>query len=111
MISIYTDEDVDVLIKSLLNAKGFTVFTALNEEMLGGNDREQLDHAIKLKSLFLTHNRIHFEQLSIEFLEESKEHYGIIIASRRNIYELARRISRFLELHTIEYIKNKLWYI
>ncbi|MGR3178666.1 MAG: hypothetical protein ACUZ8E_11465 [Candidatus Anammoxibacter sp.] len=54
MISIYTDEDVDVLIKSLLNAKGFTVFTALDKGMLGENDREQLDHAIKLKSLFLT---------------------------------------------------------
>lgn len=28
MISLYADEDVDVLIKSLLNAKGVTVSTA-----------------------------------------------------------------------------------
>ena len=111
MISIYTDEDVDVLMKPLLNAKGFTVFNAVNEQMLGKSDKEQLDHAIKLKSAFLTHNRIHFERLASELFEKGKEHYGIIIASRRNIYEVTRRASRLLELHTAEYINNKLWYI
>lgn len=111
MISLYTDEDVDVLIKSLLNAKGFTVFTTLNEGMLAKSDREQLERAIKLRCVFLTHNRIHFEELSIRLNEEGKEHFGIIIATRRNIYELARRVARFLELQTAESIKNQVWYI
>ena len=31
MTSIYTDEDVDLLIKPLLKAKGFTVLTTLDE--------------------------------------------------------------------------------
>lgn len=71
----------------------------------------QLDHAIELKSTFLTHNRIHFEKLYANLIEEGKEHYGIIIATRRNVYELARRVSRFLELHTTESIRYQLWYI
>lgn len=33
MTSIYTDEDVDVLIKPLLKAKGFIVFTTFDEGM------------------------------------------------------------------------------
>jgi hypothetical protein len=111
MTSLYTDEDVDVLLKPLLNAKGFTVFTALDERMLGKSDKEQLEHAIKLKCTFLTHNRIHFEKLANKFFEDNKEHYGIILANRRNIYELARRIARLLELHNTEYIKNQLWYV
>lgn len=111
MISLYIDEDVAVLIKPLLNAKGFTVFTTLDEGMLGKSDKEQLEHAIKLKSAFLTHNRVHFEKLSANFLEKGKSHYGIIIATRRNIYELARMVARFLELQTKENIKNQLWYI
>lgn len=111
MTSIYTDEDVDVLIKPLLKAKGLTVFTTLDEGMLGKTDREQLDHAIELKSIFLTHNRVHVEKLYAKLIEEGKEHYGIIIATRRNVYELARRVSRFLEMHTAESIKNQLWYI
>ena len=52
MTPLYTDEDVDVLTKPLLKAKGFTVFTTLDEGMLGKTDREQLDHAIELNSIF-----------------------------------------------------------
>ena len=111
MTSIYTDEDVDVLIKPLLKAKGFTVFTTLDEGMLGNSDMVQLDHAIELNSIFLTHNRVHVEELYANLIEEGKEHYGIIIATRRNVYELARMVSRFLELHTDDSIKNQLWYI
>ena len=111
MTSIYTDEDVDVLIKPILKAKGFAVFTTLDERMLGKTDKEQVDHAMKLKSIFLTHNRGHFEKMYTKLIEEGKEHYGIIIATRRNVYELARRVSRFIELHTAESIKNQLWYI
>lgn len=111
MIPIYTDEDVDVLIKPLLIAKGFTAFTTLKEGMLGKSDKEQLDHAIRLKSIFLTHNRVHFEKLSVKLLEEDNEHYGIVIAARRNVYELGRKVARFLELNTADGIKNQLWYI
>jgi len=111
MISLYTDENIDVLLKPLLRSKGFAVITTLEEGMLGKGDREQLEHAVKLKCAFLTHNRIHFEQLFNELVKEGKEHYGIIIATRRNVYELARRISSFLDRHSAKDIKNQLWYI
>ena len=111
MNSIYIDEDVDVLIKTLLKAKGFRVFTTLDEGMLGKSDIVQLDHAIELNSIFLSHNRVHVEELYANMVEEGKEHYGIIIATRRNVYELARMVSRFLELHNAESIRNQLWYI
>lgn len=111
MISLYTDEDVDVLLKALLRAKSITVITTQEEEMLGKGDREQLEHAVKIKSIFLTHNRVHFEQLFNELVKEGKEHYGIIITTRRNVYELARRIASLFERHSAKNIKNQLWYI
>lgn len=111
MTSIYADENIDVMLKPLLRAKGFTVITTHEEGMLGKGDREQLEHAIRLKSAFLTHNRIHLERLFNELVKESKGHYGIIIAARRNIYELARRIAGLLERHSAKNIKNQLWYI
>ena len=52
MIPLYTDEDVDILIKPLLNAKGFTVFTTHDEGMLEKSDAEQLEHAIKHTCIF-----------------------------------------------------------
>lgn len=39
MISVFCDEDVDVLLKPLLEAKGFKVLTTIEEKMLGtGHD-------------------------------------------------------------------------
>lgn len=111
MIPLYTDEDVDVLLKPLLTAKGFKVFTTLDEGMLGKTDQEQLEHAGKLKALFVTHNRIDFEKLAVQYLQEAKAHGGIILATRRNVYELARRIARFLEIHRSDDITNQVWYI
>jgi hypothetical protein len=111
LISIYLDEDVDVLLKPLLTAKGYSVFTPLDEKMLTISDREQLEHAIKLKCTFFTHNRVHYEKLYAEFIKENKEHFGIIIATRRNVYELARRIARLLEFYSADSIKNQLMYV
>ncbi|GBD96251.1 MAG TPA: hypothetical protein ENG83_03000 [Nitrospirae bacterium] len=111
MISIYTDEDVDVLLKPLLIAKGYYVFTTHDEKMLSKSDKEQLEHAVKLQCTFLTHNRVHYEKLYSEFTKDNKEHFGVIVATRRNVYELARRIARLLEFHTPDSIKNRLLYI
>lgn len=111
MTSIYCDEDVDVLIKPLLEAKGFRVLTAQGEKMLGKSDREQIEHATRKRCLFLTHNRIHYEHLYSELIIENTIHHGIIIASRRNVYELARRVSKILSKHTKESVKDHLYYV
>jgi hypothetical protein len=111
VISIYCDEDVDVLIKPLLEAKGFKVFTTLDEKLLGASDIQQMEHAIERGHVFLTHNRAHYEQLYAELIVKGEDHSGVIIASRRNVYELARRISKVLSGYTKESIKNLLLYV
>ena len=111
MISIYCDEDVDVLVKPLLEAKGFKVFTTQDAKMLGASDRQQVDYAIKKGFVLLTHNRIHYEQLYVELISKNTSHSGIVIASRRNVYELARRISKVLSKHTKESIGHQILYV
>ena len=111
MISIYCDEDVDILIKPLLEAKGFRVLTTQDEKMLGSSDWHQLEHALKKGSIFLTHNRIHYEQLYAELISKGIVHAGMVIATRRNVYELARRISVVLSKHTKESARNQLFYV
>jgi len=41
VISIYSDEDVAILIKQLLEAKGFKVLTTLDAKMLGASDMQR----------------------------------------------------------------------
>jgi hypothetical protein len=111
VIAIYCDEDVDVLVKPLLEAKGFRVRTTLDEKMLGASDRQQIDYAIDKGYLFLTHNRVHYEKIYAVLVSEAKDHSGIIIATRRNVYELARRISRVLSQFTKESVRNQILYV
>lgn len=111
MITIYCDEDVDVLLKPLLEAKGFKVLTTLDEKNLGTTDERQMTHALSKGYLLLTHNRVHFERLYGELIAKETNHYGLIIAGKRNVYELARRISRVLSGYNKESIINRIIYV
>lgn len=111
MITVYCDEDVDVLIKPLLEAKGFKVLLTREAKKLGASDAEQMDFAVRKGCVFLTHNRNDYERLYSELIAGGKTNTGIIIATRKNVYELARRVSRVLSGHTADSIKNLLLYV
>ena len=80
---VYLDEDVSVLIATLLQARGFKAATARDEGQLGQDDPNQLAYAVSLNRCLVTHNRVHFEQLHREYLTSDQKHFGIIVAGRR----------------------------
>jgi hypothetical protein len=108
---VYLDEDVSVLIARLLQARGFDVITARDEGMLSQDDPDQLTHAVSLGQGIVTHNRVHSERLHGENLATGQKHYGIIIASRRNPYEVARRLAVLLNTLTADELENQLLYV
>jgi len=108
---LYLDEDVSALVATLLRARGFKVTTAREQALLGRDDAEQLAHAVSLGRCIFTHNRIHFERLHRHYLESGQNHCGIIIGSRRDAYELARRLAVLLDTLTADEIENQLLYI
>lgn len=110
MITLYSDEDVDIQIKPLLEAKGYRVLTTQGEQNLGSSDKEQLDYAIKNGYVFLTHNVVDFEKLIMELHNEGRSHPGIILASRKNIYNLSKNIAKKLSQYTQETIENQVIY-
>lgn len=109
--SLYLDEDVSILIADILRARGFDVITVRDEKMLGRSDSEQLEKAISLQRCLFTHNRIHYEELHREAIAREMKHFGIIISTRRNVYELARRIATLLDTLTADEIENQLFYV
>ena len=109
MVRLYLDEDVNILLASLLRPRNITVTTTLERNMLGKSDREQLDFASANEAALVTHNRVDFENLFREHIEQGKRFSGIIILSRKNVYTLAQRLARFTATH--EAIDNQLWYV
>jgi hypothetical protein len=82
-IELYLDEDVSVLIAELIRARGFSAVTTVEAGNLGRNDLAQLKFAADNQRVFLTHNRVDFEKLAVEYFEQGHQHAGIIIAARR----------------------------
>jgi predicted nuclease of predicted toxin-antitoxin system len=108
---IYLDEDVDVLVATLISARGIDATTAKQQEMLGKPDIEQLTFSSSLGRCILTHNRLDFEKLHTNFFNNNQVHAGVLIAKRRNPYEIAERIAILLDTLTADEIANQLLYI
>ncbi|MDJ0903103.1 MAG: DUF5615 family PIN-like protein [Xenococcus sp. MO_188.B8] len=89
---LYTDEDMSALVARLLRSRGLDVTTVPEQATLEKTDSEQLEFATSLGRCLLTHNRVDFERLHIQYMEQNKEHSGIVIVPQKNAYEVARRI-------------------
>lgn len=110
-IRVYLDEDVDVLIASLLRSRSFEAFTAHQSGQLGKLDPEQLEYAISQRAAILTHNRKDFEALAQEYFEQEKLHCGIIVAVRNPYPEIVRRLLVILNSTTADEMQNQILYI
>lgn len=62
-ICLYLDEDVNVLVADLLQARGFDVITARDAGQLHATDAEQLAFVVNQARTLVTHNRTDFEEL------------------------------------------------
>lgn len=108
--ALYTDEDMSALVATLLKSRGLDVTTVPEQSTLGKTDSEQLEIASSLSRCLVTHNRVDFERLHIQYLNENKQHFGIIIVPQKNAYEIARRIGILVSALTVKEINNQLLY-
>ena len=110
-IHVYLDEDVDVLVASLLHSRGFNATTAQQARQLGKTDAEQLEYATSQGAAILTHNRTDFEDLAREYFKTGKSHSGIIVAVRKPYTEIVRRLLTILDSTTADEMENQILYI
>jgi predicted nuclease of predicted toxin-antitoxin system len=110
LAALYTDEDMSALVATLLKSRGLDVTTVPEQATLGKTDREQLEITTSFGRCLLTHNRVDFERLHLQYINENKQHSGIIIVPQKNPYEVAKRIGILVSALTVEEINNQLLY-
>jgi predicted nuclease of predicted toxin-antitoxin system len=108
--ALYTDEDMSALVTTLLRSRGLDVTTVPEQATLGKTDQEQLEFAASIKRCILTHNRVDFERLHLQYMENNKQHFGIIVVPQKNAYEVAQRIGILVSALTSQEIRNQLLY-
>jgi predicted nuclease of predicted toxin-antitoxin system len=110
-IGLYLDEDVNVLVGDLLNARGFDALTVRDAGQLQASDEEQLAYAVNQQRALVTHNRSDFEELIQTYFAAERKHYGVILATRRSPQEIAQRLLVILNRVTADEMENQVRYI
>ncbi|MEH2333562.1 DUF5615 family PIN-like protein [Nostoc sp.] len=108
--ALYSDEDMSALVARLLRSRGFDIATVSEQATLGKTDREQLEFATSMSKCILTHNRVDFERLHLQYIDENKEHFGIIVVPQKNAYEIAQQIGILVSTLTADEVRNQLLY-
>jgi hypothetical protein len=108
--ALYTDEDLSALIATLLRSRGLNITTVPEQSTLGKTDLEQLEFATSMSRCILTHNRVDFERLHLQYIEDNRQHSGIIVVPQKNAYEIAQRIGILVSALTADEIVNQLLY-
>jgi Domain of unknown function (DUF5615) len=101
---------MSALVTTLLRSRGLDVTTVPEQATLGKSDCEQLEFATSLGRCLLTHNRVDFERLHLQYMEEDKQHFGIIVVLQKNAYEVAQRIGIVVSALMADEIVNQLLY-
>ena len=111
--SVYTDEDVHVLVAELLRSKGFHAITARDAGMLQASDDAQLEFAARNKMVILTHDYLDYLNLHRRYLDEGVTHSGIMIVRKFPVspYWIADKTSEILNQFTADELENQLLYI
>lgn len=110
-ISVYLDEDVNVLIAELVRPQNFRVLTVTKAKRKGKSDAEQLEFSTENDYVILTHNRRDYEELAQEYFINNQTHGGIIIAVRRSPHEIAEKLLEILDDFTADEMTNQIIYI
>jgi predicted nuclease of predicted toxin-antitoxin system len=110
-LSLYLDEDVDVLLAQLLTPHGFDCLTAAHAGRLGESDEEQLAFATRERRVLITHNARDYYRLAIEWARQGREHSGIVLATRRrDVFQVGQRVLPVLTLLDQDGWKNCVMY-
>lgn len=110
-MKLYLDEDVHKKIALALRLKGYDVISAHEAQKQSLSDYQQLEYAIVEQRAIFTFNVGDFNRLHKEYMENGKNHFGILLSKQMPIAETIRCLTKFLFSHLSEEIKNNIFWI
>lgn len=111
LIRLYLDEDVHKRVAATLRLRNFDVISAHELGKWALSDEEQLEYAVQEGRAIFSYNSPDYLRLHIEWLEQNREHYGIIVSNQITIGETVRRLLSLLNRVTADEMVNQLLWL
>ena len=93
----YLDEDLSPKICEILRKNGMDALSAHTAGLLEASDAQQLEFAGKEKRCLVTRNRNDFIKLTLQFFNDGRAHYGVLIVPYTVPGDQFARIARLLK--------------
>jgi hypothetical protein len=106
-IRLYLDEDVHRRVAAALRLRRFDVISAHEAGRWGLSDEEQLRYAAAEGRSLFTYNASHYLRLHLDWLEQGREHSGIIVSDQLPIGATIRRLLNLLNQVTADEMRNE----
>ena len=110
-ISLYLDEDLNVLVSDLLTSRCLYAMRARDPRKLHATDADQFTYAVRQARTLVTLNRTDFDELLQSHYASGQMHYGVTFAVRRSRQEIAQRLLVILKQVKADEMQNQVRYI
>ena len=101
-MKFYLDEDLSPKIAQILRKNGVDALSCHEVGMVGASDLEQLEFAAREKRCLVTRNRNDFIKLTLQFFNDHRPHYGVLIVPSipgDQFARIARLLKAFASRH------------
>lgn len=105
------DELIWAYLAKILREQGFDVIHVTEVGLVATPDREIMEYAVGQHRAILTFNIKDFIPLAIQYFEDGKEHYGIVVSNQLSRGELQKRVIKLLKSITAEDLMNSVRYL
>ena len=105
------DEQIWKYLAKLLREQGFDVIHVNEVDLDATPDEKIMEYAAGEHRAVVTFNVRDYVPISVQYFEDGKEHYGVVVSIELSHGELRRRVTKLLESVTAEELRNAVRYL
>jgi Domain of unknown function (DUF5615) len=107
----FTDEDIYGAVAPALRRNGVDAISTSEAARRGESDESQLLFASREGRTIVTFNVAHFAAMHAIWMQQDRDHAGIIVSSQRPIGDLLRRLNHLANILDGDTLVNRLEYL
>ena len=105
------NEHIWAYLAKVLRKQGFDVIHVNEVELIGTTYDKVMSYAVGEHRAVVTFNIKHFIPLAIQYYEDGRKHYGIVVCNQLSRGELQKRVIKLLKTVTAEEMMNVVRYL